>query len=119
MNARQERFVAEYLVDYNATRAAKAAGYSAKTARQQGEQLLSKLDISQAVEKGKRERIEAAEITAEMILKGLHDEALSAESDSARVAAWSWLGKARALFTDNLKTTPAAPLRIVLEVDKD
>jgi phage terminase small subunit len=37
---RQRRFVAEYAVDMNATRAAKAAGYSEKTAQVTGSQLL-------------------------------------------------------------------------------
>lgn len=34
INSKQRRFVEEYLVDLNATRAATRAGYSVKTARQ-------------------------------------------------------------------------------------
>ena len=36
LNARQQRFVEEYLVDLNATQAAIRAGYSKKTAREIG-----------------------------------------------------------------------------------
>lgn len=40
-NQKHERFVQEYLVDLNATQAAIRAGYSAKSASQQGSELLS------------------------------------------------------------------------------
>lgn len=46
---KQKRFVEEYLIDLNATQAAIRAGYSKKTARQIGEQNLSKLDIQEAI----------------------------------------------------------------------
>ena len=49
MNDRQTVFVAEYLKDFNATRAAKAAGYSAKTARAIGSRLLTDVDIQEAI----------------------------------------------------------------------
>lgn len=49
LTALQRRFVEEYTKDCNATRAAKAAGYSEKTARQQGSENLSKPDISAAI----------------------------------------------------------------------
>lgn len=46
---RQQRFVAEYLVDLNATQAAIRAGYSPKTASQIGERLLRKPQLAKAV----------------------------------------------------------------------
>jgi phage terminase small subunit len=49
---RRTRFIKEYLIDQNATRAAIAAGYSEKTARQIGCQLLKKADIREAVNAG-------------------------------------------------------------------
>lgn len=42
---KQQRFCEEYVVDWNATRAAIKAGYSEKTARQIGQQNLTKVDI--------------------------------------------------------------------------
>lgn len=50
VNAKQKRFADEYLIDCNATQAAIRAGYSPKTARQIGEQNLSKLDIKEYIE---------------------------------------------------------------------
>ena len=50
------RFVQEYLVDLNATKAAVRAGYSAKTANVIGAQNLSKLSISEAIERAQNKR---------------------------------------------------------------
>jgi len=46
LTSKQQRFADEYLVDLNATQAAKRAGYSAHTAGQQGEKLLKKAEIA-------------------------------------------------------------------------
>lgn len=56
LSARQEAFVAEYVKDRNAARAAIRAGYSPKTARQQGHRLLTNVDIAAAVERALEER---------------------------------------------------------------
>ena len=45
LSAQQEEFLREYLVDWNATRAAIAAGYSERTAAQQGSRLLKSVKI--------------------------------------------------------------------------
>jgi phage terminase small subunit len=52
-SARETAFVAEYLVDYDATRAAKAAGYSAKTASQHASRMLKKPKIKALIRKRK------------------------------------------------------------------
>jgi len=44
-NAKYERFCQEYIVDNNGTQAAIRAGYSEKTARSQGQRLLTNVDI--------------------------------------------------------------------------
>jgi phage terminase small subunit len=49
LNLQQERFVQEYIIDFNATQAAKRAGYSAKTAYSIGHELLKKPEIKKAV----------------------------------------------------------------------
>lgn len=43
---KQARFIAEYLVDFNATQAAIRAGYSRRSARKQGSRLRTNADIS-------------------------------------------------------------------------
>ena len=51
LTEKQKRFVAEYLVDLNATQAAIRAGYSPKTANRIGSQNLSKVDVQAEMEK--------------------------------------------------------------------
>jgi len=50
LSDKQKRFCEEYIYDWNATRAAKAAGYSEKTARQIASELLKKSYISKYIE---------------------------------------------------------------------
>jgi phage terminase small subunit len=71
LTPKQARFVAEYLIDLNATQAAIRAGYSAKTARQQGAENLSKPDIAEAVSVGKATQLEDAGLTAARVLEEL------------------------------------------------
>ena len=49
LTPKQNRFVEEYLIDLNATKAAVRAGYSEKTARQIGSENLSKPAIQEAI----------------------------------------------------------------------
>ncbi len=49
LTPKQHRFVTEYLVDLNATQAAIRAGYSPKTAPQQGSRLLRNAVVQQAI----------------------------------------------------------------------
>ena len=51
LTPKQERFVEEYIVDFNATRAARVAGYSEKNVDKIGWQLLGKARVSEAIEK--------------------------------------------------------------------
>lgn len=49
LTKRQQLFIDEYLIDLNATQAAIRAGYSAKTADQQGSRMLANVKVQQAV----------------------------------------------------------------------
>lgn len=71
LTPKQQRFVEEYLVDLNATQAAIRAGYSAKTARQIGEQNLSKLDIAAAISAAQVSRSKRIEVDADYVLHRL------------------------------------------------
>lgn len=66
---KQKRFVAEYLVDLNATAAAKRAGYSEKTACEQAARLLANVKVQTAVQEAKQARQERTEITQDMVLR--------------------------------------------------
>ena len=69
LTPKQQRFIEEYLIDLNATQAAIRAGYSRNSARQIGDENLSKPGIADAVAKAKRERSEATNIDADWVLK--------------------------------------------------
>lgn len=56
MTDRQARFVAEYLVDLNATQAAIRAGYSEKNAAKMGARLMAKKQVAEAIAKEKAAR---------------------------------------------------------------
>lgn len=49
LTAKQQRFTEEYLVDLNATQAARRAGYSARTAADIGRQLLRKAPVAERI----------------------------------------------------------------------
>ncbi len=68
MTPKQEAFAREYLIDLNATQAAIRAGYSAKTAEQQGHQLLKKTSVAKAIREGRVARAERTEISADYVL---------------------------------------------------
>jgi phage terminase small subunit len=69
LTTKQAAFVREYLVDKNATQAAIRAGYSAKTARSQGERLLTNADIRRAVDAGVADLASRVGLTAERVLR--------------------------------------------------
>lgn len=77
LNAKQEAFVAEYLVDFNATQAAIRAGYSESTARQQGSRLLSHADVQEAVAERYKAHLSEVDLTAQDVLRELHRLATS------------------------------------------
>lgn len=68
LTPRQEAFVREYLVDLNATQAAIRAGYSAKTAEQQGPRLLGNVGVAEAIRTAQAERAERVQVTADWVV---------------------------------------------------
>lgn len=79
LSDKQRKFAAEYLIDQNATQAAIRAGYSAKTARQQGARLLSHVDI-QALIATKAQQVERRAAAVEQRIE------ISAERTLAEIA---------------------------------
>ncbi len=69
MNTKHLRFVTEYLKDRNATQAARRAGYSKKTARQQGQRLLTNAAVRAEVDKREARLLEKNELTADRVLE--------------------------------------------------
>lgn len=71
LNAKQRRFVDEYLIDLNATQAATRAGYSAKTAQEQSSRLLSNVMVQSALSERMKDRESRTEITQDKVLAEL------------------------------------------------
>jgi phage terminase small subunit len=71
LTAKQQAFVAEYLIDFNATQAAIRAGYSKKTAEVQGYENLRKPNIAEAIAAAQAARAERTQITADMVVQEL------------------------------------------------
>lgn len=71
LSPKQAAFVAEYLIDLNATQAAIRAGYSEKSADKIGAQLLGKTRVREAIEKSQAKRTERTEVTADRVVTEL------------------------------------------------
>ena len=69
INDKQKRFCKEYIIDFNATKAAIRAGYSLKTAYSHGQRLLKNVEIQDYIAKLKKTTEQKLEITRERIAK--------------------------------------------------
>ena len=67
VHQRRTRFIKEYLIDQNATRAAIAAGYSKKTAYAQGSRLLKNAEITAEIEQKNTESNQKYDLSADRI----------------------------------------------------
>jgi hypothetical protein len=76
LSVKQQAFVVEYIANgFNATKAAKAAGYSGHTADRQGSRLLKNVEISAAI----RDALKATGVRAEALIERLTAIALEAD----------------------------------------
>lgn len=69
LTPKQEAFCQEYIKDFNATQAAVRAGYSERTAKECGYELLTKLHIQGRVAQLKAKRCERTQIDADWVLR--------------------------------------------------
>ena len=67
--ARRTQFVAEYLIHHNGTRAAMAAGYSARSAKQLASQLLRDDRVKELVVEGEKTLLATAALSAQNVLE--------------------------------------------------
>ncbi|MBG7601821.1 MAG: terminase small subunit [Gammaproteobacteria bacterium] len=96
MPLKQERFVAEYLIDLNATQGAIRAGYSKRTARQIASELLSKPVIQRVIERKCKEAEARLELTRDDVIRGLlaaYKEAKKKGNPLAMIAAMREIGR--------------------------
>lgn len=118
LNIKQQRFVEEYLIDFNGLQAAIRAGYSEKAAKEIASRLLTYANIQKAIQEKTRKTLAKVELTREHIIQGLIREtslivkqtdkngrviAEQKTTSPARVKAWELLGKNMGMFLDRLQ----------------
>lgn len=91
LTPKQAAFVREYLADLNATQAAVRAGYSERTAKQQGQRLLTKADVAAAIAAAQAERSARTQVTTDAVVAEL---AKVAFSDMRSFVEWGPAGVA-------------------------
>ena len=121
LTPKQQRFVEEYLIDLNATQSAIRAGYSEKTAQEIGSENLSKPMVAKAIAEAQEKLSNKAQVTVEMVVQGLLNEAKDlseGSTQSARVSAWAHLGKHLGMFKDKIEHTgkDGGPIDLSLKV---
>lgn len=84
VNWRRERFIAEYLVDLNATQAAVRAGYSPKTANEQAARLLANVSVRAAIDEAQKRTLDKLEISKDRVLEEIACLAYSDIADYVR-----------------------------------
>ena len=120
LTLKQAAFVREYLVDCNATQAAIRAGYSAKTANEQGARLLTNVSVAAAIAQGRERQTARTELTEDYVINGLRtvaDRCLQTDTFDPNGAsrALELLGKRLQLFTDKVDTSGTLTVRVVRE----
>ena len=139
MTAKQRRFCDEYLIDLNATQAAIRAGYSKRSAKQIGEENLSKHDLKKYIESRMAEKESELIADQDEVLKYLtavmrgktqaevvvvenigdfRSEARTmqkAPDEKERLKAAELLGKRYGLYTDRIEQDVDMDLNITVD----
>ena len=108
LTAKQERFVEEYLVDLNATRAAIRAGYSENTAAAVGCENLTKPNIADALAAAFSARSQRTEITQDMVVAELASIGFAEIPEASirvpdKIAALDKLGRHLGMFVQRIE----------------
>lgn len=111
LTEKQQRFVEEYLIDLNATQAAIRAGYSVKTADQQGSRLLANVKVQQAIaeqmaERSKRTGVNQDRIVMELAKIAFINAVDVIDSDSATIKTGATADDTAAIQSVKVKIIP-------------
>ena len=124
LTPKQERFVQEYLVDLNATAAAKRAGYSGKRASELGYQLLQKTTVQAAIQKAIQARNKRTAVSQDYVIEKLVEIAEKDASDAQDIDLYFY-NKLKAMellfnqvgaFEPKPEAAPDKEVRIILDV---
>lgn len=143
LTAKQQRFCDEYLIDLNATQAAIRAGYSKKTAKQIGQENLTKPDLKSYIQQRMDEKekeliadqnevlkyltsvIRGQSRSSVVVVENIGDymsearEMEKAPDEKERLKAAELLGKAHGIFTDKVEQTVDMDLNITVDYGDD
>lgn len=137
LTPKQKQFCEEYIVDLNATQAAIRAGYSKRTANEQGSQNLAKLSIQETIQELMAQRSKRTEITADYVLTNLKEVAERCmqripvldsggkETGKFRFEhtgankALELLGRHLGMFTDKVEHKGRGTVNIILENERE
>ena len=111
LTKKERIFADEYVKTTNGTQSAITAGYSEKTARSKGSQLLTKINVRQYIDAVMNNRSKDTIATADEVLEYLTRVVRGEEKDSFgldvsvadKTKAAELLGKRHMLFTDKVK----------------
>ena len=98
LTPKQKQFVQEYLVDLNATAAARRAGYKDPN---KGRQLVAKGNVAEAIQKAIQDREQRTQITQDMVVRELAKVAFANGAVYAQVVN----GGSRVELTDTVQLT--------------
>lgn len=101
LTVKQERFIVEYLVDFNATAAARRAGYSPRTCEAIGKENLHKPPIKKAIDAALLARQQVTRWKAADILRDLQELATDRSvRPRDRLKAYELAGKHLGMYRD-------------------
>ncbi len=107
LTPRQERFCQEYAIDLNATAAARRAGYSEKTAEQQGSRLFRNVQVKARIAELQDEVAERNKLSVDGVvtkLADLRDAAIAAGQMGPAIRAQELIGRTIGAFVDRQLT---------------
>lgn len=137
LTPKQEMFVREYLIDLNATQAAIRAGYSKKTANEQGARLLANVSVAKVLQAAMDARAKKVELDATYILTGIQEvieRCKQAEpvrdrdgtptgeyqfNAAGALKGYELLGKHLKLFTDKVEQSGNISITVETGVQRD
>jgi phage terminase small subunit len=116
LTMKQAVFVEQFLLDSNASAAARRAGYSVKNAGRIAGELMEKTHIAAAVAEAQAKRSVRTGITVDEVLRNIIRIGRQAEAEGKygeALRAQELLGRHLAMFTDRVET-PGAPDSITI-----
>ena len=121
LTAKQKAFVQEYLVDLNATQAARRAGYKNPEI---GRQLITNNNVSSAIQAALKAREKRTEVTQDYVIAKLREIVEKDASDGPdselkyanKIRALELLGKHTGAFDSGAKEGQNEPVKVVIDV---